>query len=80
MYILIIYDRILILQNYGILEIPCSIPLFRIGIPNLQKKKNYGKFRLSVSVVSISGRLFFRCLVTALSILIRESIQLYNSI
>ncbi len=40
MYTLIIYDRILILQNYGI---PCSIPLFRIGIPNL-RKKNYGKF------------------------------------
>ena len=39
MYILIIYDRILILQNYGIWEIPCSISLFRIGIPNLRKIK-----------------------------------------
>ena len=38
MYTLIKYDRILILQNYGILEIPCSIPLFRIGLPNPRKK------------------------------------------
>jgi len=24
--------------DYGILKISCSIPLFRIGIPNLRKK------------------------------------------
>ncbi len=38
MYTLIKYDRILILQNYGILEIPCSIPLFRIGFLIHEKK------------------------------------------
>jgi len=42
MYTFIIYERILILQNYQILEIPCSIPLFRIGIPNLRETKNKG--------------------------------------
>ena len=64
MYTLIIYDRIPILQNYGILEIPCSIPLFRIGLPN-PWKKIYGKFRFSMSVVSVSVRLISRCLVTS---------------
>ena len=54
MFTLIIYDTILILQNYGISEIPCSIPLFRIGLPN----------RFSVTVVSVSIRLIFRCLLT----------------
>jgi len=64
MYTLRIYDRIIILQNYGIMEIPCSIPCFRIDIPSL-RKKNYGKFRNSVFRNSISVRLLFRCLVTA---------------
>ena len=61
MYTLIKYDRIIILQNYGIykfrvfeygvLEIPCSIPWFRIAITNVRKKttENF-LFRSSVSV------------------------------
>jgi hypothetical protein len=35
---LIIYDKILILHYYGMLEIPCLIPLFGIALPNPRKK------------------------------------------